>query len=337
MIKDLCKGIFNKLPDSLKYPVRMIRDMNQRWPDGIIIEATNVCNLACPMCPTSYRMTRGKGLMSFDTFKSIADEIAGKVPQIHFNWAGEPTLNKNLWKFVRYAGERGIKTNISTNCTLLAEQIDDILNSEPSRLVVCLDGTTKKVHERYRIGSNFEEVCKGIKLLCKAKRERNKKHPHINLQCIVTSYNEKQIRKMLNMAKDLGVDSLSLKPLSLGSLYKNEKEKYRLARRWLPSKERYKRYTLSDKTVLLKNVPGICRWYRNLVILWNGDISICCYDFNGDHIFANILKEGGIYKVFNSKKFKIIKEKIMFKQFELCKHCNVADVDAEVIYFTKNR
>ena len=44
-------------------------------PNEIIIEPTNVCNLKCPVCPTTYGMDRKLGFMEFDLYKSIIDDL----------------------------------------------------------------------------------------------------------------------------------------------------------------------------------------------------------------------------------------------------------------------
>ena len=47
----------------------------KKIPDEIIIEPTNVCNLKCPVCPTTYGMDRKLGFMEFGIFKSIIDDL----------------------------------------------------------------------------------------------------------------------------------------------------------------------------------------------------------------------------------------------------------------------
>ena len=74
-------------------------------PKKIGLDASTVCQLKCPSCPTATGETGkklGKGFLQFKDFKEIVD----KNPQLHSielsNW-GEIFLNKELPKIIEYA------------------------------------------------------------------------------------------------------------------------------------------------------------------------------------------------------------------------------------------
>jgi MoaA/NifB/PqqE/SkfB family radical SAM enzyme len=316
-------------------PARFLK-LNLEWPASIIVEPTNVCNLACPVCTTHLGMERPKGFMAFDTFKFIIDDIKGKVGHIAMNFAGEPTLHRDLWRFVRYAQDNGVKVLVSTNSMLLDRQIDQILESDLDRIVVCLDGTSKEVHETYRRRSDFERIRDGIALLCREKRKRGLVKPHINLQFLVMAHNEHQMGQIRALGKELGVDSLSLKTMSLGSIGRSEQEQLELARQWLPKNAKYNRYYVSGGRLHRKEVPKMCQWYKSGVIYWNGDVGVCCYDFLGRIAGNNILKEGGFSKLYKSTKWAQIQKQTMLKGFELCTRCNLTTFAGETILYDEN-
>jgi MoaA/NifB/PqqE/SkfB family radical SAM enzyme len=169
-------------------------------------------------------------------------------------------------------------------------------------------------------------------MLCREKKRRGLEKPHINLQFVVMAQNEHQIPDIIELGRKLGVDSLSLKSMSLGSSVKTEEEKLELARKWLPSNDRHRRYYISNGRVYLKEVPETCPWYRRGVIYWNGDVGICCYDFNGLNVFGNVLEEGGLTKIYKSRRWSEVQKKVMFKQFELCRRCNLSVFKGEPTY-----
>jgi MoaA/NifB/PqqE/SkfB family radical SAM enzyme len=311
--------------------------LNRGWPSSIIVEPTNICNLACPVCPTFLEMDRKKGFMSYETFKFIIDDMKGKIGHIAMNFAGEPTLNRDLWRFVAYAQANGVKVLVSTNSMLLSRQMNEILESRLDRILVCLDGTTKDVHEIYRRRSDFWRIRRGIEMLCQEKTRRGLKWPHINLQFLVMAHNEHQIRDVVKLGLEMGVDSLSLKSMSLGSLIKTEAERMELARKWLPKASRYNRYYISDGKIIRKEIPKICNWYRSGVIYWNGDVGICCYDFNGLYVIGNVLKDGGFTKIYKSSIWGEVQKRVMLKQFELCQRCNLTSSTSETINYNETR
>ncbi|MFH1575341.1 MAG: radical SAM protein [Candidatus Nealsonbacteria bacterium] len=298
----------------------------------IIIEPTNACNLRCPLCPVS-SAKRGKGFLSLENFKKIIDDILD-LKSINFGWSGEPLLNKELFEMVKCSSARGIKTIVSTNTVLLNERVDEILASGLDNLIVCLDGASKETHEKYRVGSNFESIKKNIAVFCGAKRERGLKKPYISLQCLLTKYNEHEIPQIIELAKSLGVQELSFKTLSLGSSV-SAAEKIKRAEAFLPSGG-FSRYNLKNGEQVLKSQPKLCSWLRQAVILWNGDVVPCCYDVEGTLAVGNVFSDGGFKKVRQSEKYKKYRQKIIKKEFALCRNCGRVEEYSQSVKFHEN-
>ncbi len=95
---------------------------------SVIIETTNFCNLHCPLCPTQ-SSSREKGIMSFSDFLQIAESLPPSVQDASLYLSGEPLINKNLFRMVKFLANRNIKCSISTNGTLLGKNIDKLLDS----------------------------------------------------------------------------------------------------------------------------------------------------------------------------------------------------------------
>lgn len=173
-----------------------------------IIEPTNACNLKCPLCPTAQAMRREKGFLSLDKFKVIVDGIASFKKSISMNFAGEPLLNKDIFKMARYAEEKGIRTMVSTNTCHLDRYIDEACESNINSIIVCLDGASRETHEYYRVGSNFEKIKDNIRRLCQEKNNRKLAKPNITLQFVVMKHNEHEVEDIIKLARQLGVDNL---------------------------------------------------------------------------------------------------------------------------------
>lgn len=287
----------------------------------VIIEPTNICNLKCPLCPVP-NLKRKKGLLSLEDFKKIVDDIPN-LKFINLGWAGEPLLNPAVLAMVEYANSRGIQTSLSTNTVFLNRYLEQIFNSGLTNLIVCLEGPTKEIHEKYRVGSNFESIKKNIKKFCQEKKKRKLKIPKVTLQCLLTKDLEPKIPIMIQLAKNLGVDSLSFKTLSLGSTV-SLKEKIKRAKEFLPS-AKFSRYVLKEENLFLKSKSKLCPWIRQSVILWNGDVTCCCYDMEGELVVGNIFREGSFKKIWKSEKYKKYRKKILKEEFNLCQNCSRTD------------
>ena len=147
IIMSLGKTLFPKLPGSV---------FNLRKPKRIIIEPVNICNLRCPLCPTT-TMKRKRGVMKLKEFKEICDSLPSSIKDMELFLAGEPLINPELPEMIKYASEKGINCSVSTNSMLLDKKYTErLLDSGLFRLIVALDGSSKKTHEAYRIGSDFD-------------------------------------------------------------------------------------------------------------------------------------------------------------------------------------
>jgi radical SAM protein with 4Fe4S-binding SPASM domain len=298
----------------------------------VIIEPTNACNLRCPLCPTSIAQ-RVKGFLSFENFQKIVDDIPN-LKSINFGWSGEPLLNKDIFEMVKYAHDKGIETGISTNTVFLNQYTDEALNSGLDDLIVCLDGASKETHEKYRVGSDFESIKKNIRDFCEEKRKRGLSKPRVTLQSLLTKFNEHETQAIIDLARNLGVNRLDFKTLSLGSSVALE-QKIERAKEFLPS-DRNSRYLIKNGKTVLKSRPKICSWLRQSVILWNGDITTCCYDFEGKLVVANIFRDGGFRKIWKSEKYKKYRKKIIREEFDLCKNCSRTDEYTKSIFYENN-
>ena len=301
---------------------RFYPDANfKKIPGQIIIELTNACNLRCPVCPTHFAMKRTRGLMDFGLYKSIIDEFKNEKikPDIVMNFAGEPLLHPEVDKFVRYAAENGHKTFISTNATRLSEELSEkLIRAGLSDIHLCLEGITKESHEVYRRGSSFETVKKNIENFVAVKKKRLKEKPFVAIQTLLTSFSENEVDDIIKWAKNIGADAINLKTLSMGSYTTEEmKEEYKYL---LPTKKEFLRKS-SDVNKTL------CSWpLRYAVVYWNGELGLCCVDFDNTVKLGNIKEKGFLSAFFSDGVVK--KRKTGFrKSFGLCKKCSLGNAD----------
>lgn len=97
--------------------------------DRCYIEITNTCNLNCHFCP---KHTRKKRQLSAEEFDLLTDKIRGKVCFLYFHIMGEPLLHPLLPEFINMAREKGFKTVLTSNGTLLPKAMD-LLDTLPHK------------------------------------------------------------------------------------------------------------------------------------------------------------------------------------------------------------
>ena len=80
-----------------------------RFPGTVRIETTNACNAKCVICPHR-QMQRPVCHMDDSLYEKIINECSEyNCGTVHLHKFGEPLLDKNLAKRVRYAKQKGIK------------------------------------------------------------------------------------------------------------------------------------------------------------------------------------------------------------------------------------
>lgn len=92
----------------------------------IYVEITNICNMNCSFCHGHSRTLKQ---MTIEEFKTILDKITGYTKYIYYHLMGEPLTHPDLPEFIKTASDKGFKSMITTNGTLLNKLGDKILDS----------------------------------------------------------------------------------------------------------------------------------------------------------------------------------------------------------------
>jgi len=296
-------------------------------PVWLVVEPCNFCNLRCPVCLTgSGRINRPNKVMTFEEFKKIVDQVKGYTKKILlFGW-GEPFLNKDILRMVRYAVDSGIyNVRLSTNGMFLnsKELCVEIVKSGLRRLIISLDGLDQETLEKYRKGADFNKIIKGIKLLVEIRKLLKSDKPELELQFLVMKHNEHQREAMKKFAEELGVDVYMEKSLNIyrGSYFQEK------AKEFLPQDLSRSRYTLDDskKYKLKGTVPNTCHLiYQSAVINSNGTVIPCCYDLYSDYVMGNAFEEK-LKNIWKNKKYQTLRKRIREnrKSIPMCRACPV--------------
>ncbi len=212
------------LQRSLKHPLRLfnllgVRLYSNRFqpihnpflPWTLDIEPTVSCNLRCVMCHSEkIRAQREVKSMSFENFKKIIDSIPTLL-KVTIQGMGEPLLAPDFLKMVSYANQKDISVTTTLNATFINEEIaQKTVASGLSRMYISLDGATKETYEKIRKGADFDKTLDGIRNLINARKKKG--DPFIDLWMVGIDDNILELPRMVDLACDLGVDSLSLQP-----------------------------------------------------------------------------------------------------------------------------
>ena len=313
----------------------MKKDTVFGYPSHLIIDITNICTLKCTLCPTGAGLPgRKKGMMPLATFKRIIDEAGRYLISIDlFNW-GEPLLNSDVYEMIAYAHKRHIVTSVSSNFQHFSEKAaEQLISSGLDILILSIDGASQESYEKYRVGGDFRKAIDHVSLVVKKKRESGSVHPHICWQFLVMRHNEHEVEAAQKMAKELGVDSITIDHAYLPVTPKEE------AMKWLPQDPKYHRYDpaelekiwqavekehdtgaashtkeaaadtkeIREEDIYAQNIfhrRVNCSWlWTQATINWDGSVAPCCAVYDPSLDFGNI-SVTSFHKTWNNEKYR---------------------------------
>jgi len=329
MLLAMKQGVFfKKIKNYYAVKMSLMLKMPKVWgrPFYLMIEPTNICNLKCPLCPTGEgKLGRKNELLDVSSFRQAIDEMGDYLLEVNITNYGEPFIHKDLCEMIEYIKRKGIKVCVGSNGHYFTDKdsVKKFILSGVDDIYISLDGTDQENYAQYRKNGDFDKVVKGIKLLVDTRNKLKKKTPFIELQFLVMSHNESRMQKIREIAKDIGVDRLILKPVSFNVSEWGHQDVREQFKKLMPEDESFRLYKISEKDFQWKQPIGNkCDYlWRGMVILCDGVIVPCCIDPRADLKMGEI--KDGIMKVWNSPKYIALRKQILKdkKQLALCGNC----------------
>ncbi len=130
----------------------------------IEVELTGLCNLHCPLCARNYSYTQHLRKYNKRKIEDIISQL-DEYPNLKLLYlagtSSEPTLYHDFFKLCKYTKDRGVKielfTNGNTHNTKWWKDLSNILMDD-DEIYFVIAGATQEVHEKYRVGSNLQEI-----------------------------------------------------------------------------------------------------------------------------------------------------------------------------------
>lgn len=303
-------------------------------PLTLQIEPTNACNLNCTMCPRS-KMTRKIGFMDTAIFEEMLGGWKNKLiiknlqhlifkntfsiikrGSLKLFFMGEPLLHSQLDKLVEMGNLAGCTVGIQTNGIELINKAvrQKLLSAKPSVIGISLDGINTMSYEAVRQGSNWMAICNGLKQLYMEREEMNlHKKIWLMISSIIPKWDQPSLERAQRFLEPIRpfVDHIGFIPLSCerDPKFYDENGNIKL----------YNKQPINKVSALH---PLCAEPFTKLNVLWNGSITPCCYDIDGDMLLGHI--KDGIDNVWKSRKVRELQDALLNKAVEkypLCSAC----------------
>ena len=170
---------------------------------------TTRCNIRCIMCNQAYGRT-ALLRMDEDIYDRIVRELYPFLRTVQLTAIGEPMMTPKLPAKLDDMLRYGVRLEMVTNGTLLkGDAMLDRLAAATELITVSLDGARAETYNSIREGADFDEILANLK---RFNVFRNR-HPRdvrtrLNINCILMKRNIRELPDLVDLAADLGVQSV---------------------------------------------------------------------------------------------------------------------------------
>jgi len=286
---------------------KKVDDIEKNKKYYFAIESTSFCNAKCSFCPNC-KMKRQKQVMGMEVFLKIVERIKQeKIRPVVFNLAGtgEPLIDKNIFKKINVLKKSFPEAELfmPTNLNLANEEIQErLVNGGLDNISVSLNADNVADYKKI-MSLDFKVTIKNLEGLIRL-RNKYKSKLKINIKLAANPVNKHSIKKFLKRWEKK-VDSVGVSWIHswAGAVDNGDK-----------------------KNKYLVRYP--CRsLFEQIVIHANGNIALCCVDYEGEAVGGNVMRDE-IIGAFNGLKIKKIKEMHRagkIDQIKMCSNCRFSE------------
>lgn len=172
----------------------------------IAFSVTNKCNTVCRYCFKNCKIAND-GFLPLETMERCLDRCAKKAgnKMVAQFTGGEPLLHPDIWKILRYAGERGFSLRLQTNGLLFDRMIEANLKllAQPHQVFkISLDGYDEATHEEMRAKGTFRQIMRGIEMV-------RHYRPRYCVKTVLSPIVAANFQKMLDLSLSIGAAGIS--------------------------------------------------------------------------------------------------------------------------------
>lgn len=283
-----------------------IKKIREKKNFNVIIETTNICNARCLMCPHT-EMKRKKEVMDNKIFNLIIKRLKqDRISPLTFivNGFGEPLVDRKIIERIAKLKDSFPTSQIKiyTNLSIIPEgKIKKLVASGLDELNISFNGFDKRSYEKV-MGLDYDRSKRNIERLI---YWRNKLNPdlRIRMSMALVVDNQHGIDRYIK-SWEKKVNSVSVNRVhTYGGAVEDFSGEFKID---------------FDK----KTFP--CKYLWNTITIGvNGDVFLCCLDYEGTYCFGNINDEK-ILDIFYSQEFekiRVLHRKGKIKKIGICKRC----------------
>ena len=278
------------------------------FPQEVILEVTNRCNLRCRHCHfhgAGAGSRRSLGFMERYVWEKVLDEIASRAGSVTLlnHGAGEPLLYPEL-KALLQAARRipGLIVGFMTNGMLLSRDWARFLVDLPlDRLALSIDGVVPETHDFFRQNASLRVIEENVMGLVAEKARQGSRLPLLSFNMVgypaILAQVDEYIARWLPHGETVTISTF--RPIGSRRLWQG------------------------PAPVPFRPCPLL---YHQMVVSWDGKAGLCCEDINLDVPLGDV-RNNSLQEIYNNstplQAYRRDHENGKIKALALCRDCHV--------------
>jgi MoaA/NifB/PqqE/SkfB family radical SAM enzyme len=332
----------------------------------IHVEPTNRCNLNCVTC-IRHSWDEPFGDMDWFAYQALIGGLADfpETKTIAFAGFGEPLLHARFPDMVRLAHAHGLRTEMTSNATLLTTSIaGSLIDAGLDQFTVSIDGASNGAHGAIRTGASLEEIKTNVRTFYRRSKEVREIPVRIGIEFVAMKRNIHELPALREIADEIRASFIlvtnllpytaemqdeilySLSPTSYGG------QGWTYNPLWMLPQMDWSRETQEPLSMLLRQQPNLsfldinlsqrnnyCPFVQtgSLAVAWHGGVSPCpallhsytCYLRGWKKFFRRCefgrLPEQSVREIWSNPEYAAFRERVRKFEFSPCTDCGGCD------------
>ncbi len=182
-------------------------------PRSIYIEPTSRCNEFCQQCPRTLLSREEDRDLTFDEFCSIVDQFP-VLERVVLHGLGEPLLNKDVPRMVRYLKDRGTYVLFNSNGIALTERRGRaLIEAGLDEYRLSMDGATRETYARVRGVDAFTKIWRNVREFRALQKAQGASKPAVSLWFTAMRENLHELPALIELAAENDVPEVYMQRL----------------------------------------------------------------------------------------------------------------------------
>jgi MoaA/NifB/PqqE/SkfB family radical SAM enzyme len=182
-------------------------------PRSIYIEPTSRCNEFCQQCPRTLLSREDDRDLTFDQFRFIVDQFP-VLDRVVLHGLGEPLLNKDLPKMIRYLKDRGTYVLFNSNGIALTEKRgQSLIDAGLDEYRLSMDGSSREMYAHVRGVDAFNKIWRNVRAFIAMQNAQQATTPRVSVWFTAMRENLHELPGLVELSYEAGIREVYMQRL----------------------------------------------------------------------------------------------------------------------------